>query len=780
MTLSDEQKRDAIRKAIEAKFSGLAHAYWYVVATFDDHVVVCKDDKHYRVGYTIGDDGTASVTDEEQVRITYTPIAEGCVLGPLRLTEGAEPDGSRWACVLIEEGVTRNRTRYRRPVLEAAAPLYEGVAVYRNHVDPTLRKHEDKLGFISGVSRGIVEGVRGRQKFGLTAVYNVTDTAERARMLESYRLGDPNVCGLSHEIIPTKVSLVSTPEGAVRDVEGISLVEAMAAVAHPSAGGRVERLVAGNGAATGRSEEDFRMFERMLEALRRKRPDLVVAMGANPTEQQVREAYEGLLDSPAAPVPPTTPPPASPVVRESVAGIPAGESSRFLRELIVDKAFQGRSLPAKVAARVREGLMARPELTLEAATSEVQSWADSLAESVDGVRGSGLGIQMGAASEDKLLEGLDSFFAGGRTIKRTGGDPLKRTDTYAFEGAGSSAGFRSFREAYIQITGDAGMTQLVREQVGLPRFARLSEALDSSSWQQILGDSIRRAMLAEYSSPDKYLNDWRKIVSTITPVADFRTMRRMRMGGYGDLSTVAEAGPYEPFAASPGDEEATYSISKKGNTERISWEATVNDDVAAIRRIPGKLSRAAKRGLYKGVFDLLRTNATCSYDSTALAAVGHSNYSTTALGQSEVTTMRKSMAKIKDYGDNDELNLYPQTLVVPADLEEMAWRLTKLSNVVTSGQASTEQAFQRHAGPNEYIVVPYWTDTNNWWGVADPKDIPTIEVGFFQGREEPELLVQDDSRNGSMFSADVITLKIRFIWGVCILEHRGFYGAIVA
>jgi hypothetical protein len=74
----------------------------------------------------------------------------------------------------------------------------------------------------------------------------------------------------------------------------------------------------------------------------------------------------------------------------------------------------------------------------------------------------------------------------------------------------------------------------------------------------------------------------------------------------------------------------------------------------------------------------------------------------------------------------------------------------------------------------EVIEVPEFTDTNDWFLVADPATIPTLEVGFYQGRDDPELLVQDQPLLGSVFTADKITWKIRHIWGLAVLDYRGF------
>lgn len=110
-------------------------------------------------------------------------------------------------------------------------------------------------------------------------------------------------------------------------------------------------------------------------------------------------------------------------------------------------------------------------------------------------------------------------------------------------------------------------------------------------------------MLAEYRAAVDF-DGWRQVVNVV-PLSDFRMQHRTRWGGYGDLPSVAEGADYQPLT-SPTDEEATYKAGKKGGTEDVTLEMIKNDDVGAIRRIPTKLSRAAKRTLAKFVFDFFR------------------------------------------------------------------------------------------------------------------------------------------------------------------------------
>ncbi|MBE0598968.1 MAG: hypothetical protein IH614_17070 [Desulfuromonadales bacterium] len=349
------------------------------------------------------------------------------------------------------------------------------------------------------------------------------------------------------------------------------------------------------------------------------------------------------------------------------------------------------------------------------------------------------GIRITEDAHDKSVQMLDDFFAG-------------KT--------------HSFRAAYIQVTGDDRVTG------DLKAATRLSASVQSGTFAAVLGDSIARQMVAEYNASG--LNDWRKIV-TVVPLMDFRTQRRVRLGGYGDLPAVAEGNPYAALVT-PSDEEATYAPTKRGGTEDITLEAIKNDDVSAIRRLPQKLSRAAARTLHKFVFDFLATNPVV-FDAKSLFHVDHGNLGAAALAKATISAGRLAMIKQQEAGSNEPLGIPPRYLVLPPELEDSAYEITVQPNPGNFMPNAPDSVRRQSL---EIIAVKAWTDINNWFMVADPKDIPTIEIGFLDGREEPELFVQDQPNVGSMFSNDKLTYKIRHIYGGTVEDYRGLYGALVA
>ncbi len=129
------------------------------------------------------------------------------------------------------------------------------------------------------------------------------------------------------------------------------------------------------------------------------------------------------------------------------------------------------------------------------------------------------------------------------------------------------------------------------------------------------------------------------------------------------------------------------------------------------------------------------------------------------------------------YNNSTEvLGLIAQLLLIPAELEDLAFQLSKSEKKI-GGNTNERNLFQ---AAFEYLVIDYWTDANDWAMVANPLDVPTIEIGFFEGKEEPELFVQDMQNVGSMFDADKITYKIRHIYSGAVMDFRGFQKNVVA
>lgn len=814
----------AVQAAVSAAYnSGLNTGYCYAFATFDDHVIIEKEAKgittYWRENYTLGADGSVTLAGSPVTVVkSWTEVgglSEGMLFGPQadeagtgELQEGGEgqpakPTGKKWGVLIIQEGMSKNRNRYQRKVLQEAAPLYEGAKVYIDHQEDTRRfgrSARDLAGFIKDVQPVLLATTKEATAaiFGLAGTMVVTQKAIREELLDAWEEGKADLLGLSHDALAESVAVVD-PAGAFYDVTRIESVKSVDLVTNPAAGGRVLRLVASDTVPLSLSEDEA-MLKKLMEAIRATKNAALIAkleaLGANPTEDQIMALHTEALTAaaavteaaaqaaaapavPAVPATPAVPAPVKEAVAQPTGAISIQEALELKADgitLFVENTLNGCSLPDPVKKQLRGRFMAQvtEATTLAGLPTKAQVTA-AVKESVDlfaSLAESGVvmpvkhTIQMGQAKRDKVSESLDAFFG----VKVDGKDENGREKVKLVR-----EGMQSFRSLYVDITGDTNITGRVSEAT------RLRESMDSTTLDQMLGDSITRRMVAMYQTAEQAA--WRGTIATVVPVSDFRTQRRMRFGGYPNLGTVSQGAPY-PALTSPTDEEATYAPAKRGGTEQITLEMITNDDVGAIRQIPQRLARAASQTLYEFVFDFMRTNAAV-YDSVALANAGHgSNLITTALSSTQVATARLLMKKQADMSNSKRIGLSARYLFVPTDLEELAFHITQAERLVADSSLAAQANpaapnFIRKVGITP-ITVDYWTDTNDYWVTADVSQTPMIEIGFLGGREEPELFVQDTPNQGSMFSNDQITYKIRHTYGGAVLDYRGFVGGIVA
>ena len=321
----------------------------------------------------------------------------------------------------------------------------------------------------------------------------------------------------------------------------------------------------------------------------------------------------------------------------------------------------------------------------------------------------------------------------------------------------------SIKAAYVNFTGDNAITGLVKN------CSRLTASLDSTSFANVLGETLNRKMLKEWSQ-SHWNRDWNKVCE-ITTVPDFKTQHRVRFGGYGDLPTVLESAPYTA-ATSPTDEEATFSVSKRGYTENVTFEMIKNDDINAIRRIPKRMGVAAARTLYKFVFDFFTTNAAI-YDNVVLFhAATHSNLGTTAFSAAELAVVRTAMMKQTEKDTSEVLGIFPKIILNPIDLEATVW-----AAIVASGRGDFTPQSPDFVRDQSYsnITVMHWTDATDWYAIADPSMWPGLEIGFLDGKVEPEMWLQSAPTVGSVFSNDIITWKLRHVYGGVVTDYRPFY-----
>ncbi len=331
--------------------------------------------------------------------------------------------------------------------------------------------------------------------------------------------------------------------------------------------------------------------------------------------------------------------------------------------------------------------------------------------------------------------------------------------------------FLGLREAWTHITGD--------RHVRFDRRAlspRMIEAV-TSDFPRLFGDSITRHLLRLYRT---YPQQWRNVV-TIRSLNDFRTQRPQRWGTFDDLAVVAENAVFTDFN-NPTETETTYTPSKRGKKFAITREMILQDDLRRLRQIGPSMSRAANRTLEKFVWTLVignsgggGINSDLVSDGTAIYTVGHANLAADALDADSLRAARIRIMLQTDEDSNETLGIMKPWLVVPVQEGPNAEVLVKSEQLPGSANNDRNDNFNSV----DILIVPYLEDTNNFYLVAKPADQEGIELGFVEGEQEPQVLIQDDPRTGDVFTNERVTMKVRHEYGGAVTTFQSFDGSIV-
>jgi hypothetical protein len=350
--------------------------------------------------------------------------------------------------------------------------------------------------------------------------------------------------------------------------------------------------------------------------------------------------------------------------------------------------------------------------------------------------------------EEKLQMALDKLY----------GLPVEDTSVPAFHG---------IREAYVTYTGDGEVTGTVSPQL------RVREDITTAGFPNALGNTLRRMLLRDYRENDFGIH----LIAQFSSVPDFRTQERVRVGYFGDLPTVAtESADYGELTA-PTDEKASYSVVTFGGIVTVTRKAIINDDLGIVPKIVGRLGRSARRTLAQRVFNLMINNAAI-YDTVAWFHATHGNLGSTALSATELDVVRTAMRNRTEKDSNKKLGIGPHVLVVPHELEGVA-RQENERQYTDANFTPNRVRFMFGQQSERIIVSPLLSDANDWYVFANVQEAPTVEVGFLQGKQEPEFFLADNPTVGSVFTSDKIKYKVRHEHEAVVIDYRGAYKEVV-
>lgn len=292
----------------------------------------------------------------------------------------------------------------------------------------------------------------------------------------------------------------------------------------------------------------------------------------------------------------------------------------------------------------------------------------------------------------------------------------------------------------------------------------------SSDFPVLLENVMHRSLQSGYAlQPDT----WSRFCATGT-VSDFRAHKRYRLGSLSSLKKLGENGEIQSTKI-PDGESASVIADTKGLMINVSRKMIVNDDLAAFVGLAMQLGRSARRGVEEDVYALLASNPQVTYVKNGetltgalfSAAFGNLAASGAAPSIAAFDEMRVAMATQRDLSGNELLDLRPAIWVGPIGIGGEA-------KVINDSQYDPDSTgkFMR---PNKVrglfsdVVDTPRLSGPAWYGFADPRIAPVIEVDFLNGEQAPKLEMED------AFTQDGTSWRVLFDYGVTAVDYRGAF-----
>ncbi|MDY6225379.1 prohead protease/major capsid protein fusion protein [Veillonella caviae] len=288
------------------------------------------------------------------------------------------------------------------------------------------------------------------------------------------------------------------------------------------------------------------------------------------------------------------------------------------------------------------------------------------------------------------------------------------------------------------------------------------EAINSTStFPVIMSNLANRSVMQGFNEAETTYEIWAGIGSN----RDFREATRVALSEAGDLEMVPEGGQFTAMGFA--ETSARTKVATYGKMFSLTRQAIINDDLGMFSSVAVKFGNAAKRLVNKMVYAQLTGNVVMQ-DGVALFDDKHRNVAKTgeALSVKAIAKAVTAMRRQKGIAGIANLNITPKYLVVPPELEMLAYQILNSTADVTGVNSGVVNPYK---GRFTIVSDPELTDPDAWYVVADSAQHNTIEATFLNGVQTPRL----ETRQG--FDVDGIEYKVALDFGASVLDFRGLY-----
>jgi hypothetical protein len=257
-------------------------------------------------------------------------------------------------------------------------------------------------------------------------------------------------------------------------------------------------------------------------------------------------------------------------------------------------------------------------------------------------------------------------------------------------------------------------------------------------------------------------------ISAVTTASDFKQHTRYRMVGIGKPELVGSDGEIKHMTLD--EAEYTNQVQTYGRMLGLSRTMLINDDL-------GQFTQIARMFGHKSAVQVQRVGFTQFLAGIgSFWVAGNNNAITAALDIDGVSAAEQKLLEQVDE-DGDPIVTSGRYLLVPPALATTAQQIYASANLIGQG-ASAQPTTQNnpHAGKYEPVVSQFLSaavglpgaDDAQWWLIASPADIPTMEIMFLNGRRSPTV-----ERAEGSFNTLGMQWRVYLDFGTSLQEHRG-------
>ena len=280
----------------------------------------------------------------------------------------------------------------------------------------------------------------------------------------------------------------------------------------------------------------------------------------------------------------------------------------------------------------------------------------------------------------------------------------------------------------------------------------------------ILSNVANKFLLEGFFSVERV---WRSICA-VRNVSDFKTVTSYRLVGKDQYEQVAPGG--ELKHGTLGEETYSNKADTYGLMLSIDRRDIINDDLGAITTVPRKLGRGSGLKINDVFWTAFMNNA-------AFFSAGNKNFvsgADTALGIDGLTKGEVTFMDLVD-SDGKPTGVMPSILLVPTALSAVGTQLYKSVEMRDTTANTKFPVANPHQGKFRIEVSRYLSNalyTGNsakaWYLLADPSDLPVIEMAFLNGQEAPTIETSDAD-----FSQLGVRMRGYHDFGVALQDPRG-------